>query len=1745
MVKCHYEYKGQKYDELADLYPIILGEAERQDSVTQIPTPSTEVITIIDTDSSSPIKEVPVNNYLLFTDNYVPTDQDLELAKTSIESGDYIEGKDLLTKQGKFTIKNYDERTDQLFTLYDRNNSDILPTKIGKDTMIKLVALNQAYEKYIQGEVNNSIQETTVDTNAILLPGNIEQFMKVNYISDTLDPKDIKSSALKTLSNYGFDPNRSGYLNLQEMLYNITINSSGIREYYSDLLNNNVEKFQNLEIIIDTELPNRGRATIRRGVTQGDVTSIRLNPTLIDSKESLAETLLEELTHAIVYSQIRNPESTHVKRLQELQRQAIVAFGEDKLRSTNFITEKLKDLNNKLKAGINLTEEENAFYDIHRSKLNSTGDDRIAYRLNNFDEFVAGVLVDKRFQDFLNNIEEIGSNKTLWQKFIDFVTELAEQFGLKNNGLLKYAIHDSIRLVENSLTNTSSIGESLNGKYSRSKTFAYNKLGLKDENGVLKSITNAEEVARFINRNFNNLVAINNPETNAVQIYYRDELNSEKLSSIDEYLNSYDPFDLSNDSGTPEFLNLFDASGFFNDDTDQRDVIKQFGLQTKVYLSNLNDRLNSLFKSKRLTTESMTEEVVDPSKVTKLEKIDEEIATVGNYIKRLTTNNNRLKGLVDLYYQGVDELEKIDTIMKSDMNSADIKYTLQTIKFWKDAKKFIFTPNDYTDTPILELYNDVEAKAQTKMASTLKVLDNYVLNNVVKKHTKFDGTVIDLAKEFVDLSQFRSLIDDLGVTNSTLLNSIASEIKNQNEIRQRELVQKLKRFKDITKEALPALKNYATNSKDTYEIFRQIDKFGRNTRNVVNRYSYEYQKERKILNFVYDNSSDKTKEDAFNATLFLKNNTEKVDIQALFPENEDTFNQEMFDKESARLKELMGTKYFSEWFGKQQKKLEEYKKYKEYKIANILDNHNLTSEEEIKNVQAAYEALEIFNEANNPYLVFERSKNLGTENPYTLNYNYQSFKYVEDIPKKKISSMVDGKLQDVEGYDSKFTQIEKDDSIYNYYNEIVNILKEINTLIPYETGQRLATNGLPEFKLEMYDLLMDKGMKAGWDAFGNSMADMIRTEKFDNSNKEIDIVTGKQKQNIRMGVGNSNSAINNELQVKILKYKIDTASLPTDDMIEDWRSEITEKYANEMDFDLSKVMQRYIILGMAYKHKSIIEDSLILSQLMFDGLKEYQRDNKGDLVRDVTNANAITYLMKDEQDSFVNSKKMLDHTIRSVLFNDSRKIDSGKKKVLSPAEKRHKEVLENTIAEADIAFSEGRLAENDYKNGVRNLQRQIDALGAYSDKEKYWDLPLKWTQYKGMGWNIVGGISNMVFGYASNLIESAGAEFYTGEELAKAYNKVIMNSSVRNATFNKVNRPEALKIRNLMDHYDIMAESGREYKSLIGKDITEKMKWLSAFNVNARTEYINQAPLMVAMLDKTKFEHNGKEYSLYEGFDDNGEWSNDFGEFPEELMKNTVLKIKALIQRNHGNYNPMAPVLAKRTALGRLLLQFRTWMLDGFRTRFFDKDGRYDHILETTIKGRYISAYDVFRNDWKGATLGTALQVIKNLLPYSNRYLKNWTPLEKMLQGNDNIKDYDIANMRRLAMEINMFIGMYTVVLTMSMLAGDWDDDDPRKWAANLLLNQGSRLRSDILMYINPVEAKKLIQDPIPSMKILTDYFKFQEAVKKTVIDGSPEYETGMYEGHNRMLRTGLNMFPLVSQPYKTGSNVWQVFDDK
>ena len=90
-----------------------------------------------------------------------------------------------------------------------------------------------------------------------------------------------------------------------------------------------------------------------------------------------------------------------------------------------------------------------------------------------------------------------------------------------------------------------------------------------------------------------------------------------------------------------------------------------------------------------------------------------------------------------------------------------------------------------------------------------------------------------------------------------------------------------------------------------------------------------------------------------------------------------------------------------------------------------------------------------------------------------------------------------------------------------------------------------------------------------------------------------------------------------------------------------------------------------------------------------------------------------------------------------------------------------------------------------------------------------------------------------------------------------------------------------------------------------------------------------------------------------------------------------------------------------------------------------------------------------------------------------------------------------------------------------------------------------ARMKTDILLYTNPLEAMKIIQDPVPALRTLSNFMKVGDAFYDTVIDGTPEYENGIYEGHFKLFKTMMMASPMGSAYYKSLSNALQNFDEK
>lgn len=202
-------------------------------------------------------------------------------------------------------------------------------------------------------------------------------------------------------------------------------------------------------------------------------------------------------------------------------------------------------------------------------------------------------------------------------------------------------------------------------------------------------------------------------------------------------------------------------------------------------------------------------------------------------------------------------------------------------------------------------------------------------------------------------------------------------------------------------------------------------------------------------------------------------------------------------------------------------------------------------------------------------------------------------------------------------------------------------------------------------------------------------------------------------------------------------------------------------------------------------------------------------------------------------------------------------------------------------------------------------------------------------------------------------------------------------------------------------------------------------------------------------------------------------------DWTEEKRIAMIQKLNALVKRVHGNTDTLSPIWAKKHVLGRLLAQFKlSWIAEGLNTRF--GHSRDDEFLGSRVQGRYRELprmYKQFMALKEGSGAGPLLDQWKHAF--------------------ENLDSTDQADIRRIAMELAMIASLFILVLSLKMLVGSLDDEEDKhtKHATMFALNMFYRLRQDLTFYSSFETFKDVTRNPIPSVRVITD---FSKAIGKT-----------------------------------------------
>lgn len=1129
---------------------------------------------------------------------------------------------------------------------------------------------------------------------------------------------------------------------------------------------------------------------------------------------------------------------------------------------------------------------------------------------------------------------------------------------------------------------------------------------------------------------------------------------------------------------------------------------------------------------------------------------------------RIITSQN-IEAFEDVLMFAESQLNEVSNLLRNPAISADdIIYANRILNLWTKAGDFSTEPHEHiildeyefnTDA-IREKFRYYAAKAQD-LRSTLGEIRGKNATKFTQQFTSGRLNQEEIFKHLKDVNKITSMTLNLGRLGDPMLQAMFSAIEKAGINAQQEA-------NEIWQDLDSLTKKFLAKSPNGYNILKQLTESGKETGRLVHRFSNEfYETRNNLMSIAFDRRNIKTGNKKSDPALikqyfeWINQNTISFDPRILFEDSlpEGAVMPEKFlytrvkfseadkAKHIQELKAQLGEKGYQEFIARAQKKIENYQKEREGAYGKSQLNSNLNQEE--KDAQFS-----IWLKENSPYWGIDMKENPSMRvKPDNTYYSPRGLRYyVVQVPRRVVNG------QPTKWYDKNYERIEADDDLKAYHDYVLRTLNQLKYILPANKQALMGVGVLPTMERTMMDIFNEKGLMMGIVPFWDKLKQLQTTTDFAKTvYSDVDPLTGDIEKTLQVQhIVDTNAQARELVKEMSIKYKQETGKVAGAEERKKFREEALDILSKQKSWDVSKILKAYSLTVLAHKHKSIIEPQIKLVEQAFKSRKEIVTNKAGQPQTD-PNGKTLT------EDGLENYKKALDYFLDSTFYGiGSRKVEGAtKQKIYTKAEEARKKELEELLAnEEDPDSKEFLQAQLNNLGGVRTLSGTGDAV-------------LKLMTLKGLGWNLASAFSNIGFGTISNYIEAADGRLYTLENLNKGY-MLTANSIGRNLSadvlFNDPNGT-ATKIRTLMDDWDILQTSANEMYDNSQKSSLSKLKRFGAYTLQQRSEYVNQAPIMIAvMLQYKAKDANGKDVTLWDAFGADGKLKE--GYTTDEDITAIIQKIRRIIEMNHGDYNNK--LMVKETFAGRALSQFRTWMFEGFANRFEAESE--DHLLsygleETFVrKGRYRS-YTKGQLTTTGAALGTAVlpgigtaigagvgylggkffgmqtqdsalqDTLYSLKQLARKLMFMKTTYDKKFSA------VDAANMRKNMMELHIMLGLMGLALLFKAMA---DDDDDEDMAANFLLNQTIRLRTDIGFYTNPLEAEKLTKTAVPMAGLIQDVATVTNDIFKFFNDNTDDdvFESGPFKDDAKFLVHAGELLPGTAQGirlYRMGETVF------
>jgi len=884
------------------------------------------------------------------------------------------------------------------------------------------------------------------------------------------------------------------------------------------------------------------------------------------------------------------------------------------------------------------------------------------------------------------------------------------------------------------------------------------------------------------------------------------------------------------------------------------------------------------------------------------------------------------------------------------------------------------------------------------------------------------------------------------------------------------------------------------NSQEVIDSLMQEDKDGNQTKNYINEYSDKFWSERRDVRFNLGAISKYKKKGQTNIVSNLSKKIREyydrmvyVNPAYFYEDTTEEDKQEIYNK----IVNEIGIEKADKLIAEADKKYATYLTRKNDAELRIVAETNSEQEQDFK--------IGKWIEYNSPEnFMRQLNSNLSIETTNGSNW-------LVVAPKKQINGKNTG-LYDTK-YEKLYKNKEKNKALIAFFEFTNESLNKYKKYFPHYISDELNANFLPEVFQDLQTTgltsKIEKIKRAAIESVSETREGYAGYDIRDHTGKKIGTIPTPYTKDTLTGLKKKISTIEKRmknLELEILEileitptvddyFREGNMKMVADkkEKLKEDKEEITklkERYNTSFKYkstDLVKTTRLFAESAENYKAKAQVEDIVLLGKTALQNARELELNDGGKPVK----------LGENRLASFKNglqiTQKAVDHAIESILYENRRDREMKSNVVVTSTPAGKQTIKEHNVLNKELKdkLSKGEITKDEFNVKIADLNEKLmeEASVRKVSGNKIMDLLQKFTYISSLGWNPYSAISNLISGRLVNSLEASSGQFFSQKDLMFATNK-IKYSFIKSLTGRETE--ESKKIKALIDKYGILfnlLETDYGNNGTLSF-LNKKESLLNPMEMQKRGEYINQGTTFLSMMNATKItDLNGKEYTLWEAYDTDGKLKPNFDatEWENELTIDTINgytkfrdKVIKLNKKLHGNY--ASPVLYKKYAIGRAVGTFRSWLPEAIASRF--EPERDDSDLGTKVKGRYRSYAKLYEEkNFIGALRTTMSMLVKSTL--------------RMKVDKNGLNDVDYYNMKRNIREIQWGIGMMLAYYGLSLILNAFgDEDDEEKFGIITTMNMLNRAQGDISLYLNPTEAKRMIDNPFPMINSLYKVYK-------------------------------------------------------